>query len=357
MARNKVVARAITRASAVIDQGALSLMERSIRRSGPRSLPEDARERLRQVAQRYDFSNPKVESAFFRPPRTPEVTEQSRVPRAGAERVLDLSYPSTYRVFDDGYRDAYAEYRENATARARLYARGSARPAVICLHGWGGGVFWLEERSFLVSYLLRIGLDVVLFQLPFHADRTPAQASRSGELFPGQYVVRTNEAFGQSIHDLRALARYLRAHGTPEVGVMGMSLGGYTTALWATLDSDLGFAFPIIPAVSMSALMWRHGKRSPARRRAEKAGLSQTLLDRVFAIHSPLSRPVALPRERLLIVAGRGDRITPPDQARALWRHWDKPPIHWFPGGHLAQVGRGNAFRAIRRRLTDAGLI
>lgn len=357
MARNKVIAHAITRASAMLDQSALRFMERSIRRSGPRSLPADARERLGQVAQRYDFSNPDVERAFFQPPKTPEVTERSRAARAGAERVLDLSFASRYRVFDDGYRDAYAEYRENATARARLYSRGSSRPTVICLHGWGGGVFWLEERSFLVSYLLRIGLDVVLFQLPFHADRTPAQANRSGELFPGQYVVRTNEAFGQTIHDLRALALYLRARGTPALGVMGMSLGGYTTALWATLDADLAFAFPIIPAVSMSALMWRHGERSPARRRAERAGLSQTLLDRVFAIHSPLSRPVVLPPEHLLIVAGRGDRITPPDQARALWRHWNRPPIHWFPGGHLAQVGRGNAFRAIRQRLTDAGLI
>jgi hypothetical protein len=138
---------------------------------------------------------------------------------------------------------------------------------------------------------------------------------------------------------------------------MGMSLGGYTTALWASVDADLAFAIPIIPAVSMSTLMWRHGSRSPARRRAERAGVNQELLDRAFAIHSPLVRPVRLLPERLLIVAGKGDRITPPDQARALWKHWGKPPIHWFPGGHLAQVGRGNAFRAIRQRLTDVGLL
>jgi pimeloyl-ACP methyl ester carboxylesterase len=357
MARNKVVARAIARASGMVDQGALRLMERSMRRSGPRALPANARERLAGVAERYDASNPEIVRAFFRPPAAPNVTERPRAARAGAESVRDLSFASAYPVFDDHYRDTYLAYRENATAFARLYSRGSSRPAVICLHGWGGGVYWLEERAFLVSYLLRIGLDVALFQLPFHADRTPAQASRGGELFPGQQVVRTNEAFGQAIHDLRALASYLRANGTPLVGVMGMSLGGYTTALWATVDADLAFAFPIIPAVSMSTLMWRHGEQSPARRRAENAGVTQTLLDRVFAIHSPLGRPVLLPRERLLIVAGRGDRITPPDQARALWRHWDKPPIHWFPGGHLAQVGRGNAFRAIRKRLSDAGLL
>jgi len=357
MARNKVVARAIASASAMVDRSALRLMERSMRRNGPRALPADARKRLLRIAEQYDPSLPGIDRAFFPPPPEAQVAEQPVGARAGAERVVDLTFASSYRVFDDVYRDKYEAYRENATAHTRLYTRGSARPVVICLHGWGGGTFWLEERAFLVSYLLRIGLDAALFQLPFHADRTPAQVRRSGQLFPGQHVVRTNEAFGQAIHDLRALARYLRERGAPHVGVIGMSLGGYTTALWATVDSELAFAFPIIPAVSMSTLMWRHGERSPARLRAERAGLSQSLLDRAFAIHSPLTRPVLLPAERLLIVAGRGDRITPPDQARALWRHWNKPPIHWFPGGHLAQVGRGNAFRAIRARLTDAGLL
>jgi pimeloyl-ACP methyl ester carboxylesterase len=80
-------------------------------------------------------------------------------------------------------------------------------------------------------------------------------------------------------------------------------------------------------------------------------GVSQDLLDAVFAVHSPLARPVAVDKHRLLIVAGEGDRITPPDQARALWRHWGQPADHWFPGGHLAQVGRGDAFRRIRQHV------
>jgi len=357
MTRKRVIAEAITRASAAIDRGALRFMERSMRRSGPRSLPRDARKRLLQVAEWYGESTPSVAESFFTSPPTPQVAERQRPARLNADRILDLSFASTYPVFLDHFREQYASYRENATAHARLFSRGTARPTVICLHGWGGGAFWLEERSFLVAYLLRIGLDVALFQLPFHADRTPAQARHSGELFPGQHVVRTNEAFGQAIHDLRALAAHLRERGAPHVGVMGMSLGGYTSALWASVDESVAFAFPIVPAVSMSTLMWRHGESSPARRRAEKAGVTQELLDRAFAVHSPLARPVKLPPERLLIVAGRGDRITPPDQARALWRHWNRPPIHWFPGGHLAQLGRGNAFRAIRGRLTDAGLI
>ncbi len=50
------------------------------------------------------------------------------------------------------------------------------------------------------------------------------------------------------------------------------------------------------------------------------------------------------------MIAGRGDRITPPDQAEALARHWNTN-ILWFDGGHLAQVGRGDALRTVRREL------
>ena len=104
------------------------------------------------------------------------------------------------------------------------------------------------------------------------------------------------------------------------------------------------------------SLMGRHGEESPARRRAVAAGVSSDLLDDVFAVHAPTTRPVLVPRERLMIVAGKGDRITPPDQAETLWKHWRQCAIHWFPGGHLAQVGRGDAFRAVRKHLQVAGL-
>ena len=55
------------------------------------------------------------------------------------------------------------------------------------------------------------------------------------------------------------------------------------------------------------------------------------------------------------MIAGRGDRITPPDQAETLAAHWGVD-VQWFDGGHLAQVGRGDALRAVRRQLGALGL-
>ena len=355
------VVRAVTRASAALDRGVVRVMER--RMAGPAArhdahIPDDAHRKLVALADRYRDDTLGLPSRFFPEPPRPELRARPLGQAHGAS-VTELVWSSGYRPFLPEYRDEHHRWVENHTARARRYARpGGPRPTMVVIHGWGGGAWWLEERAFAIGYWLARGFDVVLFQLPFHGERAPAgvgRGPRSGALFPSANVVRTNEAFGQAIWDLRGLARHLRAEGAPAVGAIGMSLGGYTTALWASIDPALAFAVAMIPAVDMSDLMWRHGEDSPARRRAASTGVSSALLGEVFAVHAPTTRPCLVPHAARMIVAGEGDRITPPDQAERLRAHWGDCAIHWFPGGHLAQIGRGDAFRAVRRQLATAG--
>jgi pimeloyl-ACP methyl ester carboxylesterase len=343
--------RVLTRAAARIDDGVLQNLERRMRSSAPRRL-DDVRARLIEVAAAYGGA---TTEAFFGEPEPAEVTETKIGPGPEGAQIFDLAFPSSYRPFHAPYLDEHHGHRENLTVHARRYTiRGAPRPTVVCIHGLGGGTWWLEERAFAASYWLHHGYDVVLFQLPFHGRRLPAGRGR-GTMFPSPNVVRTNEAFGQAVHDLRALRAWLEARGSL-VGGIGMSLGGYTLSLWASVDERLAFAVPWIPAVDMADLMWRHGEDSPARRRAIAAGVSADLLREVFAVHMPTTRAPKIPHAARMIVAGRGDRITPPDQAERLWHHWERCAIHWFPGGHLAQVGRADALRAARRHLDQLGL-
>jgi pimeloyl-ACP methyl ester carboxylesterase len=353
------VVAAVTRASAALDRGVVRVMERRIAGSAARrdaAIPVDSHRRLVDLAARYRDDTLGQPSRFFPEPPRPSVVSEP-VGDAFRGTVTDLRWSSGYRPFLPEYRDEHHRWIGNHTAHARLYARDEGpRPAMMLVHGWGGGAWWLEERAFAVGYWVARGFDVALMQLPFHGHRAPTHSGhRSGALFPSPNVIRTNEAFGQAIWDLRSLSHYLRGRGATAVGAMGMSLGGYTTALLATIDPSLAFAVAMIPAVSMSELMWRHGEDSAAGRRAAAAGVSSELLAEVFAVHAPMTRPALVPWSHRMIVAGRGDRITPPDQAEALHNHWGQCAIHWFPGGHLAQVGRGDGFRAIRRHLAAAG--
>jgi pimeloyl-ACP methyl ester carboxylesterase len=353
----------LTRASAAIDRSVVRFMELRMAPRTRRIEPSDARARLVGLAAAYGDGTLGHPSRFFPAPADPtvKITPVGNGPLG--TQVVDLSYPSEYEPFLPAARDLHLRVTENLTSHARWWTSGRGRPTIVLLHGWGGGNHWVTERAFAVPYWLRHGYDVAAFVLPFHGDRAPGaqpmRAMRSGALFPSPNPMRTNEAFGQAILDLRGLSRFLRRRGAPVVGALGMSLGGYTTALWASVagPDDAGgidFAVAMIPAVSMARLMWRHGEHSPERARAAKAGITEDLLIDAFAVHTPTTRPARLPRERLFVIAGRGDRITPPDHAEALAAHWGVG-VRWFDGGHLAQVGRGDAFRDVRRELGKLG--
>ena len=41
-----------------------------------------------------------------------------------------------------------------------------------------------------------------------------------------------------------------------------------------------------------------------------------------------------MPRERRFLFAGIADSLAPRSQAMALWRHWGRPRLAWYPGSH-----------------------
>jgi pimeloyl-ACP methyl ester carboxylesterase len=326
---------AARRAGSAVDQAVLSILERRLHKNDP-GIPDDVRSRLAAWIDHYNAAN------LFAAPADGVVDCLKK-----RDGVVDLAFASSYRPSFPGYVDEHASYLANLTARARWLRGETPGPTVILIHGWQAGSYLGFQQLLPVKLLRRLGFDVVMFQLPFHAERAPLQAPGSGSLFPSPHVVRTNETFGQVISDLRVLARFLRTRGVPAVGVMGMSLGGYVTALWASLDKDLAFAVPIVPAANLAELIWNFGHRSRARKLSAERGVTLELLEDAFACHAPLKRKPVLDKDRLFLIAGEGDLVAPPEQARKLWEHWDKPDIHWFPGGHLLQLGRDRAYASL----------
>jgi pimeloyl-ACP methyl ester carboxylesterase len=332
-------------------------MERRMAPGTPKVHAADAREKLLAVTQTYSDDTLDAPSRFFPDPTHPQAVLAPQGDGPLGTQIVDLTFRSEYQPFHPDARDLYLAVTENMTAHARWWTSHRGRPTIVLLHGWGGGNHWVTQRTFQVPYWLRHGYDVVSFVLPFHGPR-----SVSGSLspiWPTPNPLRMNEGFGHAIYDLRALSLFLRKRGSSAVGVMGMSLGGYTTALWASVagPEDVGgidFAVAMIPAVSFARLMWRHGEGTTAQKRAANAGITEDMLVDAFAVHAPTTRAPRVPRERLYVIAGRGDRITPPDHAEALAKHWCREVL-WFDGGHLAQVGRGDALRVVRRSLGGHG--
>jgi pimeloyl-ACP methyl ester carboxylesterase len=280
---------------------------------------------------------------FFSPPAriVPGQRAVRKLPRGG--EVLDLSWDSGFAAVDGEVAQRYAGARENSMAVARYFRSREPRPVAILVHGYMAGAFTLEERIWPMAGLSRAGFDLVLFTLPFHALRARAGFGTVPE-FPGSDPRVNVEGFRQAVFDLQNLIGWLLEQGHPRVGVIGMSLGGYTSALLATADPRLDFLVPVIPLSSLADFAREQGSLSAV---PDEAAAEHALLTSIYRRVDPVARPALVPPERCLVIAAKADRVTPAAHARRLATHL-RAPLHSFYGGHLLQLGRAEAFeRAI----------
>lgn len=302
---------------------------------------------LAQVTEHYAAAFELPDHGFFPAPHPPSL--QLRAVRDG---VWDAAWPSAFTPFHPDTADAYLANVENRTARARVFLgpKGKPRPAVIAIHGYMGGQWLLEEAAWPLPWLLRRGLDVALPVLPFHASRGGER--RGAPPFPGSDPHLTNEGFRQAVSDVRALALHLRERGAPIVGVMGMSLGGYTSALVATVSREIDFVMPMIPLASIADFAREQGRLGTG----EEATALHAALERANWIVSPVARPSLVPAHRALVIAAEHDRVTPVTHAGRIATHLGCATVT-IPGGHLLQIGRAEAFRALAAMLEREGII
>ncbi len=228
-----------------------------------------------------------------------------------------------------------------------LQAPGRTRGTIIAVHGFGMGHPRVDAIALQARDWFDAGLDVALFTLPRHGARTDKDTRFSGAALASGDIADLNATIRQSLHELLLLARMLREESDAPVGILGQSLGGYLAALLACRDPDLAFVVPIVPPACLGDLAWRFLAASRSARDTARAAFTLAELRTCFRGHSPLAYRPLVARERLLLVAGRGDRIVPPEHPQALWKHWEEPAIHWFGGSHLAPFGRSGIAQAV----------
>ena len=270
--------------------------------------------------------------------------------------VWEAAWPSAFEPFLSAVAERYLSRVENRTARARFYLAGApetttTRPAIIAVHGYMGGQWLIEENVWPIEWLLRRGVDVVLPVLPLHAGR--AGSHRGAPAFPSSDPRLTNEGFRQAVTDIRTLVRWLRDRGAPNVGIMGMSLGGYTSALTATVTDEIDFVMPMIPLASIADFAREQGRLGRTAAEEDEQHAALQLANRIV---SPLARPLVVPKTRALIVGAENDRITPVAHAARLARHFECEMLT-IAGGHLVQIGRAEAFRALGTMLEREGIV
>lgn len=290
---------------------------------------------------------------------TPPRLEEPRLQRART-RGIDYEHLS----FESGYeprpgepgRERWLARVANRTAHAWVLRHaGPPRPWLVCIHGYQMGSPLIDLLAFQPEVFHRqLGLNLLVPTLPLHGLRKTGW--RSGDGFLSGDPLDTLHAEAQAMWDLRRLLGWLRAdQAAPRIGVLGFSLGGYNTALLASLDAELACAIAGIPVTDLTRAYYRH--LPPLHlQSAERYGLVESTLRDVLRVVSPLALEPQIPRERRWIFGGVADRLVPADQVRDLWQHWEKPRIAWYPGSHLTFRLHANVPKLVLTALVDSGL-
>jgi dienelactone hydrolase len=238
-----------------------------------------------------------------------------------------------------------------------LHKPCTAKGSVIVLHGFAMGWPALDAFAMSAKQWFALGFNVLLLTLPDHGPRRTPGAIFSGRSFTVPHAVQLALAVQRTMHEIFELKRWLRAQDNSPVGLVGMSLGGYLASLSAGLSDDFDFLIPLVPPACMGDLAWRVYRDTGLHRAGADVVLTERNMRAAFYIHSPLAHPRKIAKERILIAAGAGDRIVPPEHPSALWEHWERPAIHWFRGAHTSTVASRELMRVVKRHLRQLDIL
>ena len=280
------------------------------------------------------------------------------------ERALEQRYE--HLTFTSGYeppigapgRQRWLDHAENHTAHAYIVRHADrSAPWLVCLHGFGMGQPSMDLRGFRATNLhWDLGVNLALVVLPLHGPRQKPGAHR-GEGFMNIDLIDSVHGLAQAAWDTRSVIRWIRSVSDRDVpvGVYGISLGGYVSALVASVEEGLSGAIAGVPCTDLPGLYRRHSTPR-VRQKAFASGALGPEADAVHSVVSPLVLAPQVPRDRRFIFAGVGDRMSTAGQARRLWEHWERCHIEWYSGGHIGFFMAGGVQNFLKEALVRSGL-
>ncbi len=295
-----------------------------------------------------------------KPPRLREVTSKPGAvwvrPGLAPTRFEHLSWDSGFEPhLGEPGGERWQAHPTNGTAHAYVMRHDAPRPWLVCVHGFAMGSPLVNLFAFPARFLHeRLGLNLIFPILPLHGPRAAGRMS-GGEVLSPDYL-RMVLLFAQAVWDVRRALSWVRAQGGEAVGLYGISLGAYVSSLVSSLEEDLRCVVAGIPAVDFANLA-RDNEPWIMRRYDRDFALDWQLVRAITHVVSPLAFQPRIPRDGRFIYAGVADRVARPDQARALWRHWDRPAIHWFQGGHILGLRDRGIPSFVKKALLETDLL
>ena len=222
-------------------------------------------------------------------------------------------------------------YPNNDVVPGKLYKAAEdwrKCPTVVMVHSYNIDFAYHGIMQHWIAQLPPLGVNVVLWQLPYHLERLPGKDAPVKNYFCGD-LHNVALAVHQSLADLRCILRWLEAEGVPRIGLWGNSLGGWLSGLTLSHDPAVKFAAFLAPAARMDlaleTLSFAHTMR-------EAMAQQPLAVDRLNLINfQPLCGG-----DNLFIAAGRYDQFIPLSTLDSLRKAWSIDNFMLTHHGHIS---------------------
>ncbi len=286
------------------------------------------------------YAGRRLDDLFPAPQALPAVavTRRWRLPGLFSE---DLVFRSAYVPIEPKFRRRYVrQYCETHRVYARRVRPATARrrPRLLYLHGYMQPETYIEEFALLTTMAVRLNVEVVQMQPPYHGRRAPGASRFSGEFYWTADLVRSFEALRQTLLDARSLLHWLLAEDGRPVGVAGLSLGGALTLMLTCLEERFAFSIPLIAHMDLAALVADAPVLAKMRRDLLSFGWGPREFGAFVESLGWYDLLPKLPVERIFVIAALHDRFFDPRLVERMWKRWGKPAIRWYPTSHMGFI-------------------
>lgn len=204
-------------------------------------------------------------------------------------------------------------------------------PAVVVLHILGGD---FPLSRLFCSALASRGVAALFVKMPYYGPRrAPGNSRRMVSKEPQETI----EGMTQAILDIRRGAAFLGAQ--PEIdpeqlGVFGISLGGITGGLAASVEPRFQNVCLLLAGGDMGRIGWENPELKDVREKWTKSGKTREEFFDLMKQVDPVQYASAARGKRILMLNAKSDEIIPKACTESLWRAFGEPEIVWYDGGH-----------------------
>ncbi|MDB6028545.1 MAG: hypothetical protein JWM68_4768, partial [Verrucomicrobiales bacterium] len=226
----------------------------------------------------------------------------------------------------------YTPWQEANIVHAQLFrcpGKWQEKPTVVLVHGWNDEFGYRYQYPIFARKLVRAGINAAMIELPFTLQRRPRSRAAVND-FISEDLFCTVQAARQSICDVRALLGWLSAQGCKQLGLWGVSLGGWISGLILAHEPLVDLGVLVVPITRMDVAIKNLDFCAPLRRSLENVAFD-------FKKLNLLTLPTKASEKDLLFIEAEHDLFADKAAIEELAEIW-RPEIWRVQHGHITTL-------------------